>query len=125
MLRKCKIIYANDSVLLNCSSSFMIPFFVLLRPSLRVSSSLKLLDRVFQQNVAAQSLHYLAHRCSVGVWSVLYTVTNNFTHPLHCKLPQHLHASRHTRFSYLQTAGQFLLFVTTLIVLEVFNSCHH
>ena len=103
LLRKCKVLYDSNDIVLRSFYSFILPHFEYCSPIWlsAADSHFRLLDRAFSMirflipdlNI---SLH---HRRLVGSICLFFKVVKTPTHPLHLSLPPRFVSNRITRYN--------------------------
>ena len=103
LLRKSFRIFRDQSALLRCFNSFILPCLEYCSPvwSSAADSHLKLLDKTLQacKFLIPNLMISLQHRRFINSLCMLYKIFHNPSHPLHSELPYLFHPRRVTRGS--------------------------
>ena len=100
ILRKCWQTYQENSIVLKCFYSFILPFFEYCSVVWRSSAPthLKMLQRMFNSaKFICQTNMSLEHRRDVASSCLFFKISNNPHHPMHGRLPPPAHPARRTR----------------------------
>ena len=100
ILRKCWQTYQENSIVLNCFYSFILPFFEYCSAIWRSAapSHLKILQRIFTSaNFITRTNMSLDHRRDVAASCLFFKIIDRPDHPMHSRLPPPAHPARRTR----------------------------
>ena len=100
ILRKCWQIYPENSLILKCFYSFILPFFEYCSVVWMSAADtyLRMIQRVFDSARFFIPIGIdLHHRRNVAALCILYRTLNNVSHPLHSKIPGPANPLRRTR----------------------------
>ena len=103
ILRKCRRIFGDEAILMNCFNSFILPCLEYCSPvwSSAADSHLKLLDKSLSaiKFLIPNLRTDLWHRRRISSLCLLYKIAANEHHPLHASLPDFFIPARNTRYA--------------------------
>ena len=100
IMRKCWQMYRDNSLVLKCFYSFILPFFEYCSSvwMSAAASHINMLERVFASaRFLAPANIKLDHRRDVAASCLLFKILNNPDHPMHSRLPPPIEHARRTR----------------------------
>ena len=99
-MRKCWQTYHDNSIVLKCFYSFILPFFEYCSIVWMSAAPtyIKMLDRVFASARFLAPVNIkLDHRRDVAAACLFYKIVNNPDHPMHTRIPPPVEHARRTR----------------------------